>query len=566
MAIRKIGIVSRTYQHVNRYRQILTVLIKYGFGDLVDRLHINQYLEIGLQMIARQQREHVARMTRAERVRHILEELGPTFVKIGQVAASRPDLILPEFITELEKLCDNVPPFPFERVREIVESELGKPLEELFDSFDEKSLAAASIGQVHRARLKDGQEVVVKVQRPDIRDTIDVDLEIMLHLATLLERNVEGIRLHRPTRVVDEFAHVLERELDYEIEAAHLERFAQNFIDDQTVYVPKVYRDFSTKRVLTMEYIDGVGIDRLDELDRRGLDRKRIARRGASLILRQIFEHGFFHADPHAGNVRILADNVICYLDYGMMGRLDRGTRENFANLIFGAVARDPARAMSALLRLAEHADDLDIDERALERDVAHMIDLYVVTELGQVDIRRLLYHLLDLLVQHQLRIPPDLITMIKAMVTVEGLGVRLDPEIDLIGAAKPYLTKLKMDRFHPRRLLSEFWESGTDVLNLVREAPAAVREIIRLARRGELRVGLEHRNFEKLLDVYEHVGSRVSFAVVVGSLIIGSSLIVHSKLPPLWGDIPIIGLVGFLAAGVMGLVLLISILRHGRL
>jgi len=566
MAIRKIGIVSRTYQHVNRYRQILTVLVKYGFGDLVDRLRIGQYLEIGLQLIARHRREQVEKLSRAERVRMIFEELGPTFIKLGQVLSTRPDLIPAEFVAELEKLQRRVPPFPFAQAREIIEAELRRPLSEAYAHFEEESIAAASIGQVHRARLQDGEEVVVKVQRPHIRHVIEVDLEILLHLATLLERHIEGARVHRPTKIVEEFARVMEQELNYNAEIAHLERFANQFLEDSTVYVPKVYRDYSTGHVLTMEYVSGLHVNDLEALAAHGLDRRRIAARGAELILKQIFVHGFFHADPHPGNVYILPGDVICYLDFGMVGRLDRLTRESFADLVYGAAARDSPKTVAALLRLTEHDEEVEPDLRALERDVAEMVDVHVAPKLGRVDMGRLLQQLLQLVSRHQLRIPPNLVTMLRAMVVVEGLGVTLDPELDMVSKAAPYVRRIKLERFEPRRLLGELYDSGTEFLQLIREVPGGLREALKLARRGGLRMALEHRGFEKMLDTYEHTANRVSFAIVVAALIVGSSLIVHSQIPPKWYEISVIGLIGFLAAGVMGFLLLLSIVRHGRM
>ena len=566
MAIRKIGIVSRTYQHMNRYRQILAVLFKYGFGDLVDRLKIGQYLEIGLQLISR--REHVPpeKHSRAERVRMILEELGPTFVKLGQVASTRPDLIPAEFIDELEKLQDSVPPFPFEQVRQIVESELGGTIETRFADFTQQVLAAASIGQVHRARLHSGEDVVVKVQRPNIRRTIEVDLEIMFHIATLLEKHIEEAKLHRPTKVVEEFARVLEQELDYDIERAHLERFANQFLEDETVYVPAVHRDYSTHHVLTMEYVAGEVLGNRGGLSASEMCRPTIARRGAELMLKQIFVHGFFHADPHPGNIRVLPGNVICYLDFGMVGRLDRRMRENIADLVYGAGSRDAAKTTVALLRLAEHDEEVEADARMLERDVGDMIDVHVQTELGRLEIGRLLQQLVDLLNKHRLRIPADLVMMIKAMTTAEGVGVALDPQINMVELATPYVRKLKMERFSFRRLMGEFYDSGNEILQLMREIPGGARELLRLAKRGGLRMGVEHRGFEKMLDTYEHIANRIAFAIVVAALIIGSSLIVVSGIPPKWGEVPLIGLVGFLTAGVMGLLLLIAILRHGRM
>jgi ubiquinone biosynthesis protein len=368
LSIRKIGIIGRAYRHLKRYRHILTVLFKYGFGDLVDILRIEQYLEIGLQMISRKRREQVEKLSRAERVRMVMEELGPTFVKLGQILSTRPDLISVEFIQELSKLQDNVPPFPYTEARQIIESELGRPLEDIFQHFEDTPLAAASIGQVHRAQLKDGEEVVVKVQRPGIRKIIEVDLEIMLHLASLMERHLEELQVHRPVRIVQEFSRTLEKEIDYTIEALHIERFARQSMDDPTVYVPKVFRDTTTERVLTMEYIDGIKASEIDRIEREGLDRKIITERGADLILRQVFDHGFFHADPHPGNIFVLPDNVICYIDFGMMGSIDRQTREDFADLIYTVVQRDEFRATQMLLKLTEYDEKPDV--RALERDL----------------------------------------------------------------------------------------------------------------------------------------------------------------------------------------------------
>lgn len=566
MAIRKIGIVSRTYQHVKRYRQILTVLAKYGFGDLVDRLHISHYLEIGLHLIGRHSAEQVEKLTRPERVRMILEELGPTFVKFGQMASTRPDLVPSEYIAELEKLCDGVPPFPFDEVREIVEEELKKPLEEAFAKFDEQSLAAASIGQVHRARLREGEEVVVKVQRPGIRQRIEVDLEILFHLATLIEQHVEDAKVLRPTKMAEEFAHVMEQELDFGVEKANLDRFARMFQNDPAVYVPKVYGDLSTGRVLTMEFVEGVRPGDMDKLAECGADRKRIALRGAEAILKQIFVEGFFHADPHSGNMFILPNDVICYLDFGMMGRLDRKNREDIADLIYGAASADARRTTAALLRLTEHDDDVDPDVRSIERHVSELLDLQIGTELGKVNLGELVQKLFNLVNRHELCVPGDLVTMFKALATSEGMGAALDPDLNMLKLATPYVRRVIMGRFSPGRVLGDIYESGSDLLELVHEIPSGLRELLKLARRGGVRMDVEHRGFEKLMDTHERVANRISFAIVVASLIVGSSLIVVSEMPPKFYEVPVVGLVGFIAAGVMGFTLLLSIIRHGRM
>ncbi|MBE9551147.1 MAG: AarF/ABC1/UbiB kinase family protein [Proteobacteria bacterium] len=564
LSIRKIGVIGRTYRNLNRYRQILTVFFKYGFGDLVDVLKIEHYLEIGLQMISRKQRTQIEKLTRAERVRMVLEELGPTFVKCGQILSTRPDLIPVEFIDELSKLQDHVPSFPYDSVRQIIESELHRPLEDIFRTFDIQPLAAASIGQVHRAELKDGKDVAVKVQRPHIRKTIEVDLEIMLHLASLMERHLEEFQVSRPARIVQEFARTLEKEIDYTIEASHMERFARQFADNSTGYVPEVFRDTSTGRVLTMEYIDGVKVSEIDRIDEEGLDRKIITARGADLILTQIFDHGFFHADPHPGNIFILPDNVICYLDFGMMGSIDRQTREDFADLIFSVVRQDEPVAAKMLLRLTEYDEKPDL--RILERDLADFTGQYFYLRLKDVQMEKLLQQFLGLISRHRLQMPQNLFLMMKALATVEGVGLVLDPDFDMTKQAIPFVKRVKMARYHPKRVADNLMKSGAEFAKLMQEIPGETREILVQMKRGKIKIEFEHKGLEPMMSTHDQISNRLSFSIIIGALIIGSALIVLSKTPPLLFGIPLIGIIGFVAAAVMGLWLLVAILKKGRL
>jgi ubiquinone biosynthesis protein len=548
-------VIGRTYRHLNRYRQILTILFKYGFGDLVDTLKIEQYLEIGLQMISRKRREQVEKLTRAERIRMALEELGPTFVKLGQILSTRPDLVPVEFIQELSRLQDHVPPFPYADVKQLIESELGTPLDDIFQHFNETPLAAASIGQVHRARLKNGEEVVAKVQRPGIHKTIEVDLEIMLHLASLMERHLEEVEFHRPTKIVEEFAHTMERELDYTIEASHIEHFASQFIGDQTIYVPKVYRETTTTRVLTMEYVDGIKASEIDRLQLESLDQKEIAHRGADLILKQIFVYG---------NVYILPNNVICYLDFGMMGRIDRQTRENFANLVMSIIRRDEEKAADALLRLTLWEDEPE--RGTLERDLGEFMDLHFYRPLKELELGKLLQQLLGMSSKHRLRVPPDLFLMLKALSTVEGLGRMLDPDFDITTHAAPPIRRIQRDRLHPRRISEEIFDTGAEIVHLLKEIPRELREILKQARQGKAKMEFEHRGLEPMLATHDRISNRIAFAIVLASLMISSSLIVLADIPPKWHGIPVIGIVGFLISGVMAFWLLVSILRRGRM
>ena len=564
MALFKISTIGRTYRHVKRYRRILTVLFKYGFGDLIDVLKIEQYLEIGLRLVSKKRREKIESHTRAERVRMAIEELGPTFIKMGQILSTRPDLLPAEFIMELPKLQDNVPSFPFHEVKMIIEKELKKPLENIFSYFDKEPLAAASIGQVHKATTMEGDDVVVKVQRPGIQRTIEVDLEIMLHLATLMEKHLEGWDIQQPSRIVEEFASTLEKELDYTLEAAYMERFTREFEKDSSVHIPKLYRSFTTSRILTMEHIKGIKSSNIELLDREGVDRCKIAERGFKLIMKQIFVNGFFHADPHPGNIFILPENVIGLIDFGMIGRINQKTRENFADLMLSIVHIDEAKATDLLLKLTvSHGEP---DYNAIEREVAEFMDQHCFRPLKEIDLGKLLNQLLEVSTRHRLSIPPDLFLMVKALSTVEGLGRLLDPDFDVIKHAAPFVRRLQFSRINPKRILQDVSGSGFELFALAKEIPGEVREILKMVRHGNLKMDFEHRGLEPIMASNDKISNRLSFAIVLASLIIGSALIVLSDVPPKWHEIPIIGLAGFVFAGIMGFWLLISFLRSGKM
>ena len=564
LSIRKIGVVGRTYRHLSRYRQILAIFFKYGFGDLIELLKIEQYIEVGLQLISSKRRDRMEKLSRAQRVRMAIEELGPTYIKLGQVLSTRPDLVPAQFIEELAKLQDNVPSFGFSEVSRIIEAEFGAPLKELFEYFDENSFASASIGQVHRARLADGESVAVKVQRPGIKKIIEVDLEIMLHLATLMERNIEEMSLYRPVKIVEEFARTLEKEIDYTIEATSMERFGRNFLSDSSIYVPKVFRDTSSERVLTMEYMEGNKISDNDRIDKAGYDRELITVRGADFFLKQVFEHGFFHADPHPGNIFVLPDNVICLLDFGMTDSVDRHTREEFVDLIDSVVHQHEARATQVLLRLTSWDHEPDI--RLLEKDVADFMGQHLYKPLKDIEIGKLLNRLLELVSRHRLIVPPDIFLMMKALTTIEGVGLMLNPDFDMVRQTAPFIEQVKLARFYPGRIAGDIIKLGSDMLQFAHRFPKDMLDIMRLIRQQKLTVQMEHKGLETMLATYDQISNRISFSIIIAALIIGSALIVISAIPPLFYGISLIGIIGFLAAAIMGIWLLVAILRKGRL
>lgn len=564
-SLKKVDAFARTYRHVGRYHQILRVLFKYGFGEVIELMPFEHYFEKGLQSIRRKERQGIDELSRPERVRMALEELGPTFIKLGQILSTRSDLVPPEYAEALTALQRGVTPFAFEEVRAIVEEELQRPLEDAFSRFEVTPCAAASLGQVHEAVTKDGGErVAVKVQRPGILDVIQVDLEIMNHIAVLMERHIEEVQIFRPVRVVEEFARSIGRETDYLIEASHMVRFQEQFKTDREVKIPTVQHSLTTSRVLTMEFIEGVNPHDAGELRQEGFDLELLARRGARILLKQVFDHGFFHADPHPGNILILPDNVIGFLDFGMVGRIRPREREDFSALLGLVVHREDHKLVNGLLRLVEVEEDPDLGE--LERDLVEFLDRHLYRELDQIDLGQILRNLITIIAKHHLRLKTDAYLMMRAVALADSLGKMLDPKFKIIKEAEPFVFRARMRRFNPRVTAEEWAETGMELLTNATEIPGEALQLMRRLRDGKVKVQFEHHGLSEMRHTQDRVSNRIAFAVVLASLIIGSSIIVHSSLPPMIGGIPAIGLAGFLIAGVLGFWLLVSIIRRGRM
>lgn len=563
MRIRREGVIFRTYRHIQRYRQILGVLFRHGFGDLINRLELGHSVDLGVRTMSGKSLR-MDRKGRAERLRMVMEELGPTFTKMGQILSTRPDLVPADLVAELSKLQDEVPPFPFGDVREIVQAELGMPLDAVFECMEEAPFAAASIGQVHRARLPAGREVAVKIQRPGIRETVEVDLEILRDLAGLAERRIPELKLYRPVRIVDEFARIIKREMDYTVEAGNMERFARQFQDNHRVRVPAVHRAFSTERVLTMEFVSGIKISEILKLDQAGLDRKAIAERGADLVLEQVFKHGFFHADPHPGNIVVLPENIVCYLDFGMMGYVDRRSREDFADLVYGYVQKSEEKTVAALLKIVETEQEPDLGE--LERDIRDFMEIHLYRPLKEIRLAGLLQDFMGILSKHRLILPENMYLMIKTLSQMESLGMMMDPDFDMTEKAAPFIRRIKAERYRPGRIISGLIDSGEEWLDHVRSVPAEVRALLSQVRLGKAQIGFEHRGLESLIFEMDRSSNRIAFALIISSLIIGSSLIIATDIGPYLFGFPIIGLAGFTVAGIFGIWLVIAIFRSGKL
>ena len=562
MLTRRLGSISRTYRHVQRYREIAGVLLKHGFGELVTRLDLHRHLPFHSRRQALA--EGTVPLSQFNRIRLVFEELGPTFVKLGQFLSTRRDVLPEGVVEELEKLQDTVRPFPGEAALAIVADELGHPVEDLFQRFGDEPFASASMAQVHEAVTNDGDHVVVKVQRPRIRGTIETDLEIMADLARLLERVVEGAEFLEPAHIVREFSHTIRRELDFTAEANNVDRFAADFARDKRIHVPKVYRALSTSTVLTLEYVEGTKVSKLAEDPAQGIELEVVAARGAALICEQIFEHGFYHADPHPGNILVQPGNVICLLDYGMVGVLPNRQREQLSNLVLGLVKRDERQITAAVLRLADYSRFERVHR--IEADVAHFIEYHLYRPLRDIHVGEVLNELTRLLVRHGIRMPPDFFLLTKALTLVEAVGRQLAPDFDVVQHMRPFAKRLLRQRMNPKRMGRELLFSAFELQALLRDMPSELREMLTMLKRGELRLNVEHRGLDELARSQDQISNRTVFAIVLAALIIGSSIMVLSDIPPKWHEIPVIGVVGFVVSGILGFSLLYTILRHRRM
>ena len=550
--------ITNNFRNIKRYHQIISVFVRYGFGDIISRLNLDLFIQaVKYKNIKKSRYEKIST---AARLRMAFEELGPTFVKLGQILSVRPDLLSENIIGEFKKLQDEVPPFPGEQAKKEVETQLGKKVEHIFAFFDTTPIASASISQVHRAMTKNREQVVVKIQRPNIQNVINTDLRILSDLAKLIEKNVQESHLFSPCRIVSEFSKTIQSELNFYREGQNIERFHKNFADDKTVYIPKVYWELTTDRILTMEYIDGIKISKVDELEASGLNKKIIAINGAQAILKQIFEYGFFHADPHPGNIFVLPNNVIAPLDFGMVGSLDNEEMEAVGALLTAFVKKDVKKIINVLDDLGVLENVLDI--RNLKVDLSDFLDRYYQVPLYQLDVGKILNEMIALMRNYNIRLPAELTLMGKALITEESVGRALDPQFDMITLAKPYVEKLLTRKLDPRRQLLEFAGTLDEFARLFKILPSEIKLISAKVKKGEIKIQFEHRGLDNLITGLNQTGNRLSFSLIIAALIIGSSLIVHSDKGPQIYDLSVVGILGYLIAAFFGLWLVVTIIR----
>jgi ubiquinone biosynthesis protein len=572
---------------LGRLQQIAAILIRYGFGDMVRRLGLANALEKAGHVLRWGEAQDLAQLETPARVRRALEEMGPTFIKLGQILATRVDLFDAEWIAEFSRLQDSAPTVPWAEIHAQLSVDLGASPEEIFAAIDPQPLAAASVAQVHRARLEDGSEVIVKVRRPGIRPLIEADLRWLMRLAEFAESESTELRVFHPRDVVRQLTQSLRRELDFASECRSAERIAENFadfVDDEApaqkvgsgetaqhdhgaqtappVVIPRVYWTWTGERVCVQEFIDGIPGRDLAAVDRAGLDRKILARRGAHAVLKMIVEDGFFHADPHPGNIFYLPGNRIAFIDFGMVGRLTEERRDQVIRLLLGLVRDEPARVADVLLDWT--GNDVK-DEDGLLLEIQAFVDQYHGVPLKQIRLGAMLTELTALLRQHKLALPPDLALLIKAFISLEGMGRELDPDFDMAGEALPMLQQAMRARYAPRAMVKRGWQAAGEMLALAAGLPQDLSRLLRAARRGRLEIHIDVSHLERVGNQLDRAISRLIVGIVVAALIIGSSIVMTVSGGPSLLGLPVFGLLGFLGAVVGGLWLLLSIRRSGR-
>lgn len=572
---------------LGRLHEIASILIRYGFGDMVRRMGLANALERTGRALRWNEAAELAQLEPPARVRRAMEEMGPTFVKLGQILATRVDLFDPEWIEEFSKLQDETPPAPYPEVYQQLTEDLGATPEEVFAAFDPEPLAAGSIAQVHRARLADGSEVVVKVRRPGVGAVIEADLRWVARLAEATETGNTELRHFHWREVVRQFNQSLRRELDFTAECRHAERIAANFAgytdaDSTTpadpvsgvglvaephalpplIVIPKVYWQWTGERVCVQEYIDGIPGRDLAAVERAGLDRKVLARRGVNAVLKMIAVDGLFHADPHPGNVFYLTDNRIAFIDFGMVGRLTDERRDQLIHLLLGLVQHEPALVANVLL---DWTGNSVVNEDALMAEIQAFVDQHIGMPLKQLKLATMLADLVAILRSHQLYLPPDLALFIKAFISLEGMGRELDPELDLAGEAIPKLREALLVRYAPAAMAKRGWHAASEISKLMSDLPRDLSQLLRSARRGRLELHIDVGHLKHVGDQLDGATNRLIVGILVASIIVGSSVVMTVSGGPTLFGLPFFGLLGFIFATIGGIWLIFSISRSNK-
>ncbi|MFK2820617.1 AarF/UbiB family protein [Flavobacteriaceae sp. LMIT009] len=547
--------IGKNFRSISRYNQILKVLIKYGFEDLVDYLEENNKYTLLQKLVPKSSRRRASMHTKWAKMRLVCEELGPTFVKFGQIISNRPDLVPLELTIELEKLHDNVPPMTEAVAKKMVETELKDTVENLFAWFEPKPFASASIAQVHNVILHSGKRVALKVQRSGIHEIIEEDIKAMYKIAEILEKRMPSLKSFDPVGLVHTFEDSIMKEIDFINESVNVQRFYQNLESDKSLdqyaKAPKVYPEFTTTKVLALEFISGVKINQVDELKAKGVNPKEIARRLAVSYFKQIFDYGFFHADPHPGNLLVLPNNHICYLDFGMMGSMLPRDVSIFGNLFIAISNKDVKNIIKTLQQLSNNASIADM--RELEFDINEFLEKYYVREMNENEMSTVLLELKDIIIEHGLKVPIYFFLFARSLVTLEGVIDKLDPDLEQFEIVKPYLRKSVTKKYNPIFIGKKLVNSFTELTDYMEEFPSDLKNAIRKINSGEVKVDITHKGIDPMVHTMQRITKQLIAAFIMVALIVGASLFIIFEVTPLWKGISVLGMSSFTLAVIIG-------------
>ena len=558
--------LGQQFRELNRLRHIAEILARNGLGVLLDQTDLGSFLPRGWRRRLEKANADVERMSMPERFRHTLEDLGPTYIKIGQLLSGRGDLLPAGYVTELAKLLDSAPSFPYEDVVKVIEAELGKPPDQVFGFFDPKPIAAASIGQVHRAVLPGGENVVVKVQRPDIGKVVQSDLDLLTRQAHFLEKRSAAARNYNLVENIEELGYSLMNELDYTTEAQNIDRFYQTYGSDPNLCIPRVYWQYTTKRVVVMQEVDGIKLSQLDRLEQEGYNLAAVAEIGTEFYLRQIFEDGFFHADPHPANIMV-SGTQIALLDYGMVGFLSQQMREDMGDLLVSVITQNTEQLITVMVRMGIITRATNL--RELERDLNRMLVRYLGLPMQQMDVGEILGEVLSISFMHHVRLPADFAMLIRTLIILNGLATKLDPGYQIVPTMEPFVRRLVADKLSIRRIGTSAVRSFTSLNTLIQRLPNRLDDLWDQLDEGNLTVGVSVRDLNMIIQRVDRIANRMAFSLIVAALIIGSALILMGgteiqalfQIPGMDLAIPV-AQVSFVLAGLTGAWLLWSIIR----
>ncbi|MCH8003031.1 MAG: AarF/ABC1/UbiB kinase family protein [Nanoarchaeota archaeon] len=549
--------IIKEVRDINRLREILTVLFEEGFDFLIGKIRLKHKIPLTKRLRARIEKKK--KISIEKRLRLTLERLGPTFIKFGQILSVRPDLIPKSYVKELEVLQDEVPAFPYSIVEEQIKKELGKDINEIFLNFEKKQIASASISQVHKATLKDGNIVAVKIQRPNAKEIMESDIEIMFYIAKLLEKHIPKIKKFNPIQIIEEFAKWTEKELDFKREALNAKRFAKNFSADKDVKIPKIYDELTTNKILVMEFIDGIELHNIKQIKKKGINLRPLIDKSFEVILTQVFVHGFFHADPHPGNIFITKDKKIAFVDFGIVGHFDENLKAKSIDLFYGVIENDAEKIVETLIELS----DTEIENREeLEYEIGDILEPLQTGDINKVKVSYILENILDIALNHGLKMPTAFVLFGKTIITLEGVAIEYDPKFNLVENSKPFIEKLIARRYNPVYVFNNFMKNMLRFKKFAEELPDQTSKALKKIEKGTIKVDIEDTDVKKLSMEIDKSGNRVAYSMLIAALLIVAALTINYGNPFIL-NMPLIPFLSFLVALVLLLILFFSILKE---